>query len=70
MFWIRKKTDFDARLYSQALKEAESLKISSFDTVDRLTLHRIIVRRGLFPHMKTPSKDALIETVSSREFKL
>lgn len=65
-----KKADFDAKLYSQALKEAESLKISSFDTVDRLNLDKIIVKRGLFPHMKTPSKDALIETVGSKEFKL
>lgn len=41
-----KKVDFNAKLYSQALKEAKSLKINSFDTVDRLFLDKIKVRIG------------------------
>jgi hypothetical protein len=65
-----KEVDFDANLYSQALKEAETLKISSFDTVDRLTLDRITVKRDTSLHIKAPSKDAVIVTVSSKELKL
>ncbi len=39
-----KKVDFDERLYRQALAEAESLKIDSFDVIDRLFLNRVILK--------------------------
>jgi hypothetical protein len=41
-----KIVDFDAKLYSQALKEAESLKIDSLHTVDRLVVNRVILKTG------------------------
>jgi hypothetical protein len=41
-----KRVDLDAELYSQALKEAESLKIDCFDTVDQLVVNKIILRTG------------------------
>jgi hypothetical protein len=41
-----KKVDFDAKLYSQALKEAESLKIDSLDIVDRLVVNKVILKTG------------------------
>jgi len=55
--------DFDAKLYSQALKEAESLKIDSFDTVDRLVLTKEILKTGATLHIDRT-------VVSSREIKL
>jgi hypothetical protein len=65
-----KKLDFDAKLYSQALKEAKALKINSFDTVDRLFLDKIIVEVSTSPHMGAPLNTALVETVGSKEIKL
>jgi hypothetical protein len=64
------KVDFDAKLYSQALKEAESLKIDSFDTVDRLFLRKVIVKVGASLHTRATLNDVLIKTVSSKEIKL
>jgi len=58
-----KIVDFDAKLYSQALKEAESLKIDSFDTVDRLVLTKEILKAGATLHIYRT-------VVSSREIKL
>jgi len=58
-----KKVDFDAKLHSQALKEAESLKIDSFDTVDRLMLNKVILKVGTSLHIDR-------SVVSSREIKL
>jgi len=58
-----KEVDFDAKLYSQALKEAESLKIDSFDTVDRLVLNKVILKAGATPHIDRT-------VVSSKEIKL
>jgi len=58
-----KMVDFDAKLYSQALKEAEFLKIDSFDTVDRLVLTREILKAGATPHIDR-------RVVSSKEIKL
>jgi hypothetical protein len=55
--------DFDAKLYSQALKEAESLKIDSFDTVDRLVLSKEILKVGTSLHIDRT-------VVSSKEIKL
>lgn len=65
-----KKVAFDAKLYSQALKEAKSLKIDSFDTVDKLFLRKVIINAGASPHSNAPSKDDLVKTVSSKEIKL
>jgi hypothetical protein len=64
------KVDFDAKLYSQALKEAESLKISSFDTVDRLLLKKVIVKTSTSLHTHAPLNDDLTKIVSSKEIKL
>ena len=50
-----KTVDFDAELYSQALREAESLKIDSFDTVDRLVLTKEILKAGAEDHAGRPS---------------
>jgi len=58
-----KIVDFDAKLYSQALKEAESLKIDSFDTVDRLVLTKEILKTGTTLHIDRT-------VVSSKEIKL
>jgi hypothetical protein len=58
-----KIVDFDAKLYIQALKEAESLKIDSFDTVDRLVLSKEILKAGATLHIDRT-------VVSSREIKL
>jgi hypothetical protein len=58
-----KIVDFDAKLYSQALKEAESLKIDSFDTVDRLVLTKEILKTGATLHIDR-------RVVSSKEIKL
>jgi len=58
-----KIVDFDAKLYSQALKEAESLKIDSFDTVDRLVLTKEILKTGATLHIDRT-------VVSSKEIKL
>ena len=55
--------DFDAKLYSQALKEAESLKIDSFDTVDRLVRSKEILKAGATLHIDRT-------VVSSKEIKL
>jgi len=65
-----KKVEFDAKLYSQALREAESLKISSFDTVDRLVLEKIIVKTSTSLHTHVPLDYDLIKIVSSKEIKL
>jgi hypothetical protein len=65
-----KKIDFDAKLYSQALKEAESLKIDSFDTVDRLFLKKFTAKAGTSLHTNTPLNDGLTKIVSSKEIKL
>ena len=54
---------FDAKLYSQALREAESLKIDSFDTVDRLVLTKEILRTGATLHIDRT-------LASSKEIKL
>jgi len=53
-----RKLDFDSELYSRALREAKSLKISCFDTVDRLFLDKVILKADS------------VKTVSSQEFKL
>jgi hypothetical protein len=58
-----KIVDFDAKLYSQALKEAESLKIDGFDTVDRLVLTKEILKTGTTLHIDRT-------VVSSKEIKL
>jgi hypothetical protein len=58
-----KIVDFDEKLYSQALKEAESLKIDSFDTVDRLVLTKEILKTGATLHIDRT-------VVSSKEIKL
>ena len=58
-----KEVDFDAKLYSQALKEAESLKIDSFDTVDKLVLITVILKAGTTLHIDRT-------VVSSKEIKL
>jgi hypothetical protein len=65
-----KKVEFDAKLHSQALKEAESLKISSFDTVDRLFLTRVIAKVGASLHTRATLNDVLAKIVSSKEIKL
>jgi hypothetical protein len=65
-----KKVDFDAKLYSQALKEAESLKISSFDTVDRLFLRKVIINADASLHMNSPPCGELVRLVSQTEIKL
>jgi hypothetical protein len=39
-----KVVDFDEKLYRQALAEAESLKIDSFNIIDRLLLDRVILK--------------------------
>ena len=36
--------DFDEKLYCQALAEAESLEIDSFDIIDRLFLNKVILK--------------------------
>jgi hypothetical protein len=59
-----KKADFDAQLYSQALKEAKSLKIDSFDTVDKLFLRKVVINAS------APLNVDLIRFVSSEEIKL
>jgi len=41
-----KKLTSMPKLYSQALKEAKCLKISGFDTVDRLFVDKIMVKVG------------------------
>jgi hypothetical protein len=58
-----RKVDFDAKLYSQALKEAESLRIDSLNTVDRLVLSKVILKAGTSLHIDRT-------VVSSREIKL
>jgi 2'-5' RNA ligase superfamily len=58
-----KVVDFDAKLFSQALKEAESLKIDSLDTIDRLVVNKVILKTG--PSLRM---DRLL--VSSKEIKL
>jgi len=58
-----KKVDFDAKLYSQALKEAESLKIDSLNTVDRLVLSKEILKTSTSLHIDRT-------VVSSKEIKL
>jgi hypothetical protein len=65
-----KKVDFDSKRYSQASKEAESLKIDGFDTVDRLFLERVIVKTGASLHTHAPLIDDLTKIVSSKEIKL
>jgi hypothetical protein len=58
-----KEVDLDAKLYSQALKEVESLKIDSFDTVDRLVLNKVILKVGASLHIDR-------SVISSKEIKL
>jgi hypothetical protein len=58
-----KMVDFDAKLYSQALKEAESLEIDSFDTIDKLVLTKEILKTGTALHIDR-------RVVSSKEIKL
>ena len=58
-----KIVDFDAKLFSQALKEAESFKIDSLDIVDRLVVNKVILKTG--PSLQM---DRLL--VSSKEIKL
>lgn len=58
-----KIVDFDAKLYSQALKEAESLKIDCFDTVDRLMLNKVILKVGTSLQINR-------SLISSKEIKL
>jgi 2'-5' RNA ligase len=65
-----RKVDCDVKLYSQALKEAKSLKIDSFDTVDRLFLRKVIIKVGTSSRMYAPLNDVFIKTVSSKEIKL
>jgi len=65
-----KKVDFDSKLYSQALKEAESLKIDSFDTVDRLFLKKVFVKTGASLNTQVPLNDHLTKIVDSKEIKL
>lgn len=65
-----KRLEFDAKLYSQALKEAKSLKINSFDVVDRLFLDKIEVRVGKSLQVNARSRDNLAKTVNSKEIKL
>ena len=55
--------DFDAKLYSQALKEAKSLKMDGFDTVDRLVLNKEILKVHTSLHTERT-------VISSREIKL
>ena len=64
------KVAFDAKLYSQALEEAKSLKIDSFDTVDKLLLRKVIINADASPHSNAPSKDDFVRAVSSKEIKL
>lgn len=58
-----KTVDFDSKLYSQALKEAESLMIDCFDTVDRLVLDKVILKVETALHIDRT-------VVSSKEIKL
>jgi hypothetical protein len=58
-----KKVDFDSKLYSQALKEAESIKVDGFDTVDRLFLNKAILKVGASMHIDR-------SVISSKEIKL
>jgi len=58
-----KIVDFDAKQYSQALKEAKSLKIDTFDTVDRLVLNKVILKVHTSLHIERT-------VVSSKEIKL
>jgi hypothetical protein len=51
----------DAKLYSQALKEAKLLEINSFDTIDRLFLEKISIN--------AKSRD-LVRIISSEEIRL
>ena len=39
-----KVVDYDEKLYRQALEEAESLKIDSFDIIDRLFLDKVLIK--------------------------
>jgi hypothetical protein len=65
-----KEVDFDAKRYAQALREAESLKISCHDTVDRLFLRKMSIKVGASLHAQRLPNDVLINTVSSKEIKL
>jgi len=58
-----KKVDFDAKLYSQALKEAKSLKIGNLNTVDRLILSKVILKASTSLHIDRT-------VVSSEEIRL
>jgi hypothetical protein len=58
-----KTVDFDSKLYSQALKEAKSLKIDCFDTVDRLVLSKVILKVETALHVDRT-------VVASKEIKL
>jgi hypothetical protein len=51
-------------------KEAGFLKISSFDTVDRLFLEKVIVKVGASLHKHEPLNDELAKIVGSQEIKL
>jgi hypothetical protein len=64
-----KRVDFDAKLYSQALKEAKSLKINSFDTIDKLSLDKIKIKVGKSLQVNAQSRD-LAKTISSKEIRL
>lgn len=41
-----KKVVYDAELYAKALKEAEALRIDSFDTVNKLVVNKVILEGG------------------------
>jgi hypothetical protein len=64
------KVDFDAKLYSQASREAESLNISSFDTVDRLFLEKVIVKTSISLHTHAQLDYDHTKIVSSKEVML
>jgi hypothetical protein len=65
-----RKAAIDAKLYSRALKEAKSLEIDSFDTIDRLSLTKVIISADASSRTKAPSQDNLLRLVSSKEIRL
>jgi hypothetical protein len=66
-----RKATFDANMYSQALEEAESMKINSFDTIDRLFLEELIIKADDASMLTSASSnEATIKTGGSKELKL
>jgi hypothetical protein len=65
-----KRVYFDSKLYSLASREAESLRISSFDAIDRLFFEKIIVKAGTSLETKARQNNLIVKTVSSKEIKL